>query len=46
MSNDWGFGEQIKNMFELMFILLLISIFGVWKIVEIIIWFIRHIKIV
>jgi hypothetical protein len=46
MSNDFGFGENIANMFKLIFVLLIISIFGIWKIVEIIIWLIKHVRVI
>lgn len=41
-----GVGQAIDSMFSLMFLLLIIFVpLGVWKLIEIIIWCIKHISV-
>jgi len=42
---DYGIGKGIDNLFKITLVLGLFSIFGVWKLIEIIIWLFKHINI-
>jgi len=42
----WGIGDAITGLIIVVLILLPVAVFGVWKIVELVIWLFQNVQII